>query len=462
MTMHFSFQYILTTLVLIMLTTYPLVGGMEVFNMLPWVLATALITLCILIIATKDFTFINKPTWAYIALIVLTPLFFLIPIPFTVVEALPGHEIYSQIIHWAAQESNIQQPEVMPISIVPYRTEHAFLYLIAPITVFLVLTAISSQLKTFIVYGILLIAFGEASLALIQFSSGNEYFFFGIPQLKPGIAYGTYQNPDHLVFIFAMSLPISIALLMKEFRQRSRRSVDDSKRMLRIIIFSVLIILFITGALVTGSRAGIALMFLAGYLAYLSFSKGSTKNKLFYILPGMVIILLGISTFLDLTPVLNLFLGKNPLNDGRWQITEHTWEGIRAFFPFGSGPGTFPEVYRIFQPPEQIGFINHAHNDYLEIIFETGILGIILIIFGFYLLASQKNKIPQRHLNDFQYLQKSAGIGVLVFLLHSILDFNMHDPLNVLFFASILGVFYSTPKEEFQGKRDLIIEKTQH
>lgn len=454
MSMHFSFQYILTTLVLILLTTYPLVGGMEVFNMLPWVEVTALITLSILIIGTRDFSFINKRTWAYIALILATPLIFLIPVPFTVFETLPGHEIYTQIITWVTQQANIQEPTSLPISMVPYRTEHAFLYLIPPITIFLILTSINTDKKTLIIYGILFIAFCEASLALIQFSSGNEYFFFGIPQLKPGIAYGTYQNADHLVFLFAMSLPISIAMLMAEFNHKHYRQADNSKSMLRIIIFSILIILFIIGSLVTGSRAGIALTFLAGYLAYLTFSRRSTKKKILFMLPAVVLVLLGISTFLDLTPVLNLFLGRNPLNDGRWLINEHTWQGIQAFFPIGSGPGTYPEIYRIFQPPEQIGFINHAHNDYLELVFETGLLGIALIIIGLYLLLSQSKKIPKRRLTDFQYLQKSAGIGILIFLLHSILDFNMHDPLNVLFFASILGVFYSKPKEEFQAQAD--------
>ncbi|CAA6823551.1 MAG: Unknown protein [uncultured Thiotrichaceae bacterium] len=451
MNMHFSFQYTLTALVLILLTTYPLVGGMEVFNMLPWVEATALITLSILIIGTKDFSFINKRTWAYIALILVTPLIFLIPIPFSVFETLPGYEIYAQIITWVSQNGNIQEPTSLPISLVPYRTEHAFLYLIPPITIFLILASINTRQKILIIYAILFIAFCEASLALIQFSSGSEYFFFGIPQLKPGIAYGTYQNADHLVFLFAMSLPISIALLFAELNHKHYRQANSSNSILKIIIFSMLIVIFIIGALVTGSRAGIALTFLAGYLAYLTFSRRNMKKKILFLLPALVIVFLGISTFLDLTPVLNLFLGRNPLNDGRWLINVHTWEGIQAFFPIGSGPGTYPEIYRIFQPPEQIGFINHAHNDFLEIIFETGVLGIALILIGLYLLLSQSRKIPKRRLTDFQYLQKSTGIGILIFLLHSILDFNMHDPLNVLFFASILGVFYSKPKFQPQA-----------
>lgn len=452
MSTHYSFQYILTTFVLILLTTYPLVGGMEVFNMLPWVEFTALIALCIFIIGTKDFTFIDRRTWTYIALILVTPLLFLIPLPFAVFEMLPGHEIYTQVITWVTQQGNTQEPTSLPISIVPYRTEHALLYLIPPITIFLILTSLNTNKKIFIIYGILFIAFCEASLALIQFSSGNEDFFFGIPQLKPGIAYGTYQNPDHLAFLFAMSLPISIAMVMAELNKKHINNTDSSRRMLRIIIFSVLILFFLIGSLVTGSRAGIALTILAGYLSYTTFSKGGKKKKILFTIPVLVIVLLGISMFLDLTPILNIFLGRNPLNDGRWLINEHTWQGIQAFFPIGSGPGTYPEIYRIFQPPEQVGFINHAHNDYLEIIFETGALGVILIIAGFYLLLSRFRKLPKRRLTKPQYLQKSAGIGVLIFLLHSILDFNMHDPLNVLFFSSILGIFYSRTETEFNPR----------
>ena len=51
--------------------------------------------------------------------------------------------------------------------------------------------------------------------------------------------------------------------------------------------------------------------------------------------------------------------------------------GGLAYSPLGSGLGTFEDIYRTQERPETVtnAFLNHAHNDYLELWLETGLVG---------------------------------------------------------------------------------------
>jgi hypothetical protein len=45
----------------------------------------------------------------------------------------------------------------------------------------------------------------------------------------------------------------------------------------------------------------------------------------------------------------------------------------------------------------------------------------------------------------FRFIQVGAGIGILLLLLHSLADFNLHIPANVVYFAFLAGVFFAQP-----------------
>lgn len=150
---------------------------------------------------------------------------------------------------------------------------------------------------------------------------------------------------------------------------------------------------------------------------------------------------LGIASSIGLIPVLSRF-GQDPVEDVRWEIFTHTWTAIKQFFPFGSGLGTFQPVFMAFQPPELPQFVNHAHNDYLELLLETGLWGVILI--SLFVLAYIAGWLALRHHHSwsrFHFIQTAAGISLFLMGLHSFVDFNLHLPANSIFFAFLAGIF---------------------
>ena len=48
-----------------------------------------------------------------------------------------------------------------------------------------------------------------------------------------------------------------------------------------------------------------------------------------------------------------------------------------------------------------------------------------------------------------RYVQAGAGIGVLLMLFHTAVDFNLHKPVNAAYFALILAVFMRAGLERY-------------
>jgi len=112
----------------------------------------------------------------------------------------------------------------------------------------------------------------------------------------------------------------------------------------------------------------------------------------------------------------------------------NTIRGAIDYGPFGSGIGSFLEIYRQYQDPLAITrtYINHAHNDYLEVLLETGIAGAALILSFLGWWFWRVTKI-WRERNGCPF-GRAATIASGVVLLHSLVDY----PLRT---AAISGIF---------------------
>ena len=114
-----------------------------------------------------------------------------------------------------------------------------------------------------------------------------------------------------------------------------------------------------------------------------------------------------------------------------------TWR-IFLDHPFvGTGLGTLQIVYPPYETLYDGKIVNHAHNDYLEALAETGIAGgLCCAWFIGVLLAESLKRLRQRQFtNSFAgALQLSGFVACTGFLVHSLVDFNLHIPANALLF----------------------------
>jgi hypothetical protein len=62
--------------------------------------------------------------------------------------------------------------------------------------------------------------------------------------------------------------------------------------------------------------------------------------------------------------------------DQRWQLWSTTFSGALHQPVLGFGVGTHATAYHPFQPPALAGQPEHAHNDYVDFLFEAGFAGL--------------------------------------------------------------------------------------
>ena len=190
---------------------------------------------------------------------------------------------------------------------------------------------------------------------------------------------------------------------------------------------------------------GVLLAMLGIFLCMLAFSRRLGGNNVYGLVGTFTAIGVGLAVEIGLAPVLDRFALKDPLSDGRWEIYTGTLQAVGAFFPLGSGAGTFQEVFPRFHPSGLVvnNTINQAHNDYLEWLMEGGLLAAALMVVLLGVYCRQWFRVWARDAwSTFRFIQVGAGIAVLLMLLHGFTDFNLHIPANAIFFAFLAAVFF--------------------
>ena len=421
------------------------------------VLELLAVVLLFLLLWRPERAFVTRAEALALALLFAFPLLYLIALPAGLGEWLPGRDAYlaARILMSAGPVD-----DAGTLSLYPLETESAWLFLLVPIAVFLGTRVLDARRVFRLVLLLLGIASLQSLLGLMQYGAGAgspQLFGMSLPDIRS--AMGTYTNRNHLAGLLEMTLPLAIALAIfsmgrqrkKEGRGwRDRIAFFASFRGQAAFAYGAVAVLLVAGVIFTRSRAGIALCMLGIVLSTLLFARRIGGNNVYGPTGTIIAFALGIGASIGLVPVLDRFSAEGAIGDARWSIFSSTLDGIGVFSPVGSGPGSYPDVFPAFQPAE-LGqwFINHAHNDYLEWLLEGGLLAAALIVLLLVLFARQWVRVwTRQEWSRDRFVQVGAGIGILLLLLHSLIDYNLHIPANVAYFAFLAGVFFTEPGAE--------------
>jgi O-antigen ligase len=144
-------------------------------------------------------------------------------------------------------------------------------------------------------------------------------------------------------------------------------------------------------------------------------------------------------------------LDDNVLADYRLAIAANTWKAIKAFQPFGSGFGTFENVYRIFESTDALipAYVNQAHNDWLQLWLEGGWLGLALLVaflIWFGRAAVRTWRAPPREGRALdRSLAQAGAIVVVLLLIHSAMDYPLRTTTMMAIFAFSLALLIPPP-----------------
>jgi O-antigen ligase len=118
-------------------------------------------------------------------------------------------------------------------------------------------------------------------------------------------------------------------------------------------------------------------------------------------------------------------------------IWMNTFQILKDFPLFGSGLGTFGQIFPMYRTFHLQELITHSENDFLQLASEVGLIGFGLLLTLFlYIFLKAISRIrllpnwePQR------YIGIGGLIGILALMFHSMVERNLQIPSNAFLFT---------------------------
>jgi len=243
-----------------------------------------------------------------------------------------------------------------------------------------------------------------------------------------GVPFGPFANRNHFAGFAELVLPLALVPLVLG---RVRRE--------RWIVVGLFAVLPIAALFLSASRGGIV-SFAAQLclLALLMIRRRATLGK--QLIAGGVVVLIAVLmvSWLGVGQILRRFSSLQSLeaSEGkRAAMRKGAWRIFLDHPIVGTGLGTLQIVYPPYETLYDGKIVNHAHNDYLEALAETGLLGGLCCAWFLIILLSQSLLRLRQFDHSFAAaLQLSGIVACAGFLVHALVDFNFHIPSNLLLF----------------------------
>lgn len=370
----------------------------------------------------------------------------LIPLPPSIWGALPGRQPLVAV-DVAVGLRHLWRP----LSMVPSDTWNALYSLFTPLAVLLLGVQLPREDRFRLLY--VLIAFGLATglIGLLQVVGPPDSALYLYKVTNNGSAVGLFANRNHQAVYLACLFPMLSLYAFSGVRTAEQQTI-------RLWSAVSLIIILIPLMLVTGSRAGLLLTILglaslrplyrAPQLDRPAKRKGSNR-RFAYLVAAFGIVGLSLLTVLfSRAQAFERLLAADRASDIRLSVWGPIARLAWQYFPFGSGVGTFATVYQIDEPTALLSalYLNHAHNDWLEILMTAGLPGALLAATALFWWASRclSAWLPGGKRGREVDFARLGSFILLMLGLASISDYPARIP-SIMCLVVIAGLWLNTP-----------------
>lgn len=304
-----------------------------------------------------------------VAVTLALPLLQLVPLPPFLWSVLPGRDLLGQSLSLIGRSS-----DWFPISLAPSRTLTAFLSLLPVLAVLVLSSNLSHQGWVRVWQAIVFVGVVSAVLGGLQLITANEHFIIFRERTNSGMLYASFANHNATGLFFVLALT-AVATLQIAF-ERPRSS---------LWWLGVAATIFVIAVVLSQSRSSIGLLSINIAIIsalILQRSKMIQAHKLATVFIGVMLCAGALLAVQKVGRFSRSFERFESIEDVRPAIWSDTLLSVKRFWPVGSGISSFPEVFEVDETLENVWLFHagRAHNDYLEIAQEAGIVGLLLIV----------------------------------------------------------------------------------
>jgi O-antigen ligase len=368
----------------------------------------------------------------------------LLPLPPSIWNGLPGRETLSDVYKAAV----IDEPW-LPFTPTPGRGLNSLFAFSVPFAALLLFALLDGEGRKRIYVVIWIAALASLLLGIAQLAGPANGPLYLYRITNNGLPVGFFANRNHQGLLIALGILLSSYLLAKALL-RKRTSP------LSITMYGGASLLFILFLLIVGSRAGLligtAMLLPSAFMVYRTLQAARRpdepaiwRDRRFRggMIGGVIaVIAIFVAAYaFSRSLAFDRLVGKEFEGDLRAEVLPVILQLVRSSFPFGSGFGSFEAVYMQAEPISLLSqsYLNHAHNDWVELILEGGlaagiILGAFLLWYGNALVRIILAK-PAK----FDAEAVVAAMIVLACGIASIVDYPLRVPMISAIFVIACG-----------------------
>ena len=268
------------------------------------------------------------------------------------------------------------------------------------------------------------------AMVQLQFWNGKVYWVRRVLVLANPL--GPYFNPTNLAGVMEIGVPGMVGLAWSRWRRHGRAAVYEPGFVVAVVAGTICL----AAVVVSASKLAVLLVGVALFALGLSAAR-TWRARVAVVVVAVAVVAAG--TLLiggtRLGDRVELFLGRSQdvrMLEGRLVVWQSSGAMILDFPVTGAGFGTFREMFQRYLPAGAAKRWGHAHNDYLELLLDGGIVAALLVLWLIWGYGSRVAGRLRSRSGGLSVTRTGLAIGVACLAAHALVDFNHQIPANAL------------------------------
>lgn len=296
------------------------------------------------------------------------------------------------------------------------------------------------------------------------FVQSNLIYGFWKPEQGGGDQFGPFVNRNHFAGWMLMATCLLVGGLFGQIERALREQSSSRHRRISwmssaeangIFVMALCVLVAVIALFWTLSRSAmIALGAAAAAFAWLAlrrrrFGTARRRTIVLGVLAGVLLAGIAWRGPGQLIEWFQFEQGQGRSLVGRVEAWRDSWRVVRDFPVMGTGVNTFSDAMLFYQQGNPGVHLAQAHNDYLQVLAEGGLLVALPALLVVVLLARRiaRNLRHVRAEARGYWIRAGAAVGLLAIGVQEIFEFSLQMPANALLFCTLAAVALAPPAE---------------